>query len=1139
MWPKRHHVSVSAIILILLLQPITFLEHSIDTKPQSNFLVDDIKDNNKLDEKNELKYIKKLNIPFIKNQGQIDSEVNYYAKTFLGTVFVTDKSFVYTPIFEQNGTTKTIPITEEFVGDIEPEGLQKSQTRINYFVGDKENWRTNIPAYETLSLGEVWPQIEVKTKAYGNNLEKVFEVKPRGNVNDIKLSFKNVEDLFIDGNGELIIKTILGKVSFTKPVAYQLIEGEKMFVDVSYETTGLSYGFNVGDYNSNYPLVIDPLLASTFLAGTNDEFDPSITLDDSGNVFVAVETRSSDFPTTSGAFDVTLDGTSDIAIGKLSNDLSTLSAATYLGGSSTERFTSIKLDSSGNVFVGSHTTSSDFPATSGAFDETLDGGFDATIAKLSNDLSTLSAATYLGGSDWDFEPSITFDDSGIVYVALETRSSDFPTTSGAFDNTLGGSADGAVAKLSNDLSTLSAATFLGGSDSDDNALISLDDSGNAFVALETDSSDFPTTSGAFDESFNGGAGDVALGKLTNDLSTLSAATYLGGSDDREIHPSISLDGSGNVFVALETQSSDFPTTAGALDETLGGSQDVAISKFSNDLSTLSASSFLGGADFESQPSISLDGSGNVFVALETQSSDFPTTAGAFDETFNGPTSDAAIAKLTNDLSTLTTATYLGGANEREEDLSLTLDGSGNVFLTLETASSDFPTTDGAFDESYNSGFDSAISSLDCELSDSSGSKCEDTNEATLEEDDTVTVSLDDGETATITLPDQNTLEVTLPTGTSGDVTVSDSDKADSDPDINFLATIVDITAPCSNTCTISFTFTQSKLDELELSKNEAKVYHDSDDDGNFQTREALDTTVTDVTATKFKATASEDFTSKFAVGGVKALATAGVASVASTLGLIDQDKCDPDGFGSGQSLKLYRIEYDICEENSVWLEAHSTCGPMKLQIAGNSQVNLGGLSQKQPFLDNETKRAVMSGPIPFGAESFKVILEDKRDTMEETFTPYSCTGERVFGLPGNMFDMQNDTATENQTDTIMENQTSITEDILEEKPEEKTVPTETEPKTLIGIPNWIHNTAKWWSQGDIDDSEFISAMEYLIQNENIILSNDITPVSETKQQRIPDWVKTNAGWWANGTIDDPAFLNGIEYLIENKIINLE
>lgn len=265
----------------------------------------------------------KLQIPFILNQGQTDEDVKFYAKAFGGTVFITKHGEI---VYALPDSEKAIAIKEEFIdGKLnEINGEEKSITKVSYFRdNDPSNWNNNISTFNIVNLGEIYEGIELKLKAYGNNVEKLFFIKPEKNPEAIKIGLKGAKGLKVNEKGELEVKTELGTIKFTKPVAYQVIDGKKAEVAVNYDlnpipplTKGdkggfdseLIYSFKVGDYDKTKELVIDPLLASTFLGGGDYDYygwnytSKVIAIDQQGNVYVTGISRSGDFPTTAGAY---------------------------------------------------------------------------------------------------------------------------------------------------------------------------------------------------------------------------------------------------------------------------------------------------------------------------------------------------------------------------------------------------------------------------------------------------------------------------------------------------------------------------------------------------------------------------------------------------------------------------------------------------------------------------------------------------------------------------------------------------------------------------------------------------------------------------------------------------------------------
>ncbi len=261
--------------------------------------------------------------------------------------------------------------------------------------------------------------------------------------------------------------------------------------------------------------------------------------------------------------------------------------------------------------------------------------------------------------------------------------------------------DAFISKLNGSLTDLLASTYLGGSASEYLYVpLAIDPSGNVCVTGLTYSSDFPVTSGAYDTSYNGD-GDAFISKLSGSLTNLLASTYLGDSGS-DYGFSLAIDSDGNIYVTGETRSLNFPTTPSAYDTSYnGGIADVFISKLNGLLTNLLASTYLGGsADGEEWGfSLAINSGGNIYVTGGTDSSDFPTTSGAYDTSCgNG---DAFISKLNGSLTNLLVSTYLGGSDSSESGYSLAIDSSENIYVSGITFSSNFPTTAGAYDASYN------------------------------------------------------------------------------------------------------------------------------------------------------------------------------------------------------------------------------------------------------------------------------------------------------------------------------------------------------------------------------------------------------------------------------------------------------
>lgn len=315
------------------------------------------------------------------------------------------------------------------------------------------------------------------------------------------------------------------------------------------------------------------LLWCTYVGGSSGESPRGgLALDEQGNVVLVGQSHSTDFPTTPGAYQRQLRGGQDAAIVKLKSDGSGLLFSTFLGGSSGENegIIGAQVAPNGDIVVGGHTTSADFPVTPGAAQSRFGGQCDVFLARLSADGSRLIWATYVGGSGNEFaEHRVALDRDGTVLLTGFTASPDFPTTPAAFQRQLGGRSDGFLTVLSPDGKRFLCSTYLGGSGSDFWLMPTRDAQGNVWVVGETGSRDFPVTPGAIQPRFGGGQSDGALAIFNSDGSKLLYATYLGGSGDEMIR-SLALGPKGEVYLVGNTNSRDFPVTPGAFQTRFGG-----------------------------------------------------------------------------------------------------------------------------------------------------------------------------------------------------------------------------------------------------------------------------------------------------------------------------------------------------------------------------------------------------------------------------------------------------------------------------------------------------------------------------------------------------------------------------------------
>jgi hypothetical protein len=678
-----------------------------------------------------------LFVPFIPNEGQWDSRARFRASLPHGHLWVTQRELVYSlysAVADGNQTTtddkprssepdglpaenmvlKNLVFQEIFLDqyfrpvEFKPSGWQSARTSVSWFSGQKPAlWKESLKSFQVISLGEVYPGIEVQLKASAGNVEKVFYLRPGASVQDLRVKVSGVRKLGVNQNGELSLITAAGVLHMRKPVGYQMVSGTRKSVEVDYTLLGPdSYGFSIkGKYDPKRELVIDPALstlsASTFLGGKGNDRGYVVAVGSEGKIYVAGYTlyASNDFPVTDGVLDKTYNGLYDVFIARFSPDLKTLEAATYLGGKGTEYVFSMVVGRDGHLYLSGVTNSPDFPVTPSAYQRSYGGGdYDTFVARISPDLSALEASSYLGGRGLDYGSGLALAEDGYVYLTGTTNSTDFPLGPGLVNPGPGGNYDCFITRMTADLDTVASSVLVGGSDYDTGAAVAVGSDGKIFVAGRTRSTDFPVTAGAFATQLKGDYDGFIL-RLDAELSVLEGSTYLGGSGYDYLTALVAGQAS-DVFVAGYTASDDFPVSSTAFSSKRKGSYDLFISRLSADLKTLVASTYYGGTGDDRCRTMLQDNYGYIYVSGWTRSSDVSTTLGAYDRSQNGGW-DGLIIKFPPSLTTLFAGTYLGGSSD-DFIYGLALDSSHNVYATGYTLSSTFPTTEKAYDTTIES-----------------------------------------------------------------------------------------------------------------------------------------------------------------------------------------------------------------------------------------------------------------------------------------------------------------------------------------------------------------------------------------------------------------------------------------------------
>lgn len=649
-----------------------------------------------------------LPLHFEVNGGQTDSRVKFLARGHGSTLFLTSTEAVLVAASDVNDDDPAKGVLRmKFLNASSHAtvlGQEELPGKAHYLMGnDPKRWRTNVPTYARVQYREIYPGIDLVFHGDQGRLEYDFVLAPGADPQAIRLRFENAERLELDGQGDLLLHTSRGGLRQLRPVAYQDVNGARQNIAAHFELRqGNQVGFVVAAHDVSRPLIIDPVLQySTYLGGNAIDSSRSLAVDAEGNTYVSGTTSSTDFPVAGEPFQGTYGGgVNDAFVAKLNSDGSGLVYATYLGGSADETANALALDVSRQVYLTGFTGSPDFP-TKNPIQATFGGGtIDLFVTKLTAGGDALVYSTYLGGAALDVANGIDVDGAGNAYVSARTASSNLPATAGAFQTVFGGAEDAFVAKLNADGSKLLYLTYLGGTAIDIGRRIAVDQAGLAYVSGRTTSTDFPTTPGAVQTTFGGGPSDAFVTKLDAAGSALVYSTYLGGSGNDE-GSGIDLHGDGHAYLVGWTGSSDFPTTRGAFQTRYGGGVfDVFVAKLNVPGSRLIYSTFLGGSGSEmSFFGLAVDHAGRAHVTGNTGSIDFPVARPLEGgETLHG-TADAFVAKLNAGGSRLVYSTYLGGS-ATDGAQGIAADLFGNVYVAGTTTSSDFPTTEGAFQTTF-------------------------------------------------------------------------------------------------------------------------------------------------------------------------------------------------------------------------------------------------------------------------------------------------------------------------------------------------------------------------------------------------------------------------------------------------------
>jgi hypothetical protein len=658
----------------------------------------------------------KLPLSFEPNRGQFSPDIQFAARGHGYSISLSDKSAI---IALRTAPGREAQLTMSLINANKPASMQGEMLlpgTVNYFVGrDPEQWKTMIPTYGRVSLHDVYRGVDLSFYGHNGHLEYDFTVAPCATPSVIRFALSGAAKSRIDANGDLVLDVSGREVRWKKPILYQVTNDVRHDVIGKYVLNGDRAGFEVGPYDHSRPLVIDPsLYYSTYLGGSGSDAPVGIAVDSGGNAYVAGSTTSTNFPLKSA--EQAKPGA--IFVSKLSGNGTALIYSTYLGNETGNAVTGIAIDGSGHAYI-TGGASDGYPVTSGAlFSGTT--GVAPFVTKLSKDGAHLLYSTLLSTNDnSDVGYGIAVDGPGNAYIT-GIAGANFPTTAGAYKRTFSGLGDAFVVKLNPTGTQELYSTYLGASDFDIGRGIAIDSAGHAYIGGQTNSKNFPTTSGSFQPKcrldFAGACTSSFVAKLNSTGSGLIYSTYLGGSLATNIQ-GITTDTSSHAYVYGTTTSKNFPTSSGAWSRTCPNAtatdcQGVFVSKLSMAGSTLLYSTFI--PHVSSGGGIAANSAGNVLLTGGTNDPNFATRQ-ALQSSLHG-VADAFLLELNTSGSGTVFATFLGGTDDlvghnpdgggevRTGELGTgTAVRNGYLYAVGITASTNFPTTQSALQRHWGGG----------------------------------------------------------------------------------------------------------------------------------------------------------------------------------------------------------------------------------------------------------------------------------------------------------------------------------------------------------------------------------------------------------------------------------------------------
>ena len=605
----------------------------------------------------------------------------------------------------------------------------------NYLQGDASKNTTNVNNYQEVWYNNVYNNVDVRyyPSATGT-LEYDIVCKPGFDKNNIALKFDGIDQIMVNPNGHLILKTSVGDMEFPAPVAYQRINGEQRLVHAKYVLAGNNQlKFELSSFIESEPLVIDPIALhwATWITNnsTSTNHGHCIWVDPSdGSIYIAGKIGGTGLITVN-AFQNAYAGGSldDIELGKY-NAPDTIGGPgkriwqTYLGGTGDDNPYAMEQGPDGNLYVVGYTQSSNFPLIFGSaftgggasIDDRGQQTDNIFIVKF-NTAGTSYKSAIVGGNGNDDPYDLRITSTGDIIVCGYTTSTNLATLfpgKGA-SNTNNGGNDVLVFKINADLSAISWMKNYGGSGNDQaNIMLANKSTGDIFIAGQTTSGNFPTTNPRQAGGL-GGSQDGFIQKLNAAGTTVWSSYFKSASNKSsailcmEFNTTMNKLYFGGITGGLNSANI---SASGVYQSAYGGGTNDFFAALMDTAQNFSKGTYLGGSNNEvNMMGLNVDLNNDVYIFGYSNSTNFPVTADALQSSLNttgsGSNNDKTFSKLHSDLSTLPYSTYYGGTQDDYDPVGERGIKFANcrIYTIVTSESNDVPLTQGAITTNKISG----------------------------------------------------------------------------------------------------------------------------------------------------------------------------------------------------------------------------------------------------------------------------------------------------------------------------------------------------------------------------------------------------------------------------------------------------